>query len=53
MTCGGITPSHRRRLWKSTVTLSAEFYKEIIEHPIPINMRILKALKRSPLGIDL
>jgi len=40
-------------LWKSTVTLSEEFYKEIIEHPIPINMRILKALKRSPLGLDL
>ncbi len=40
-------------LWKSTVTLSEEFYKEIIERPIPINMRILKALKRSPLGLDL
>lgn len=40
-------------LWKSTVTLSEEFYKEIIEHPIPINMKILKKLKRSPLGLDL
>ncbi|HTF71410.1 MAG TPA: replication protein RepA [Edaphobacter sp.] len=40
-------------LWKSTVTLSEEFFKEIIEHPIPINMKILKALKRSPLGLDL
>jgi hypothetical protein len=43
----------QRSLWKSTVTLSEEFYREIIEHPIPINMKILRALKRSPLGLDL
>jgi hypothetical protein len=43
----------QRSLWKSTMTLSEEFYKEIIEHPIPINMKILRALKRSPLGLDL
>ena len=47
------TQPDQRSLWKSTVTLSEEFYREIIEHPIPINMKILRALKRSPLGLDL
>ncbi|MEI6534810.1 MAG: replication protein RepA [Verrucomicrobiaceae bacterium] len=40
-------------LWNSTITLSEEFYREIVSHPIPINLKILKALKRSPLGLDL
>lgn len=40
-------------LWQSTVTLSEPFFREVIEHPVPIDMRALKALKRSPLAIDL
>ena len=40
-------------LWESTVRLGAELFQEIINHPVPIEMRTLKALKRSPLGLDL
>jgi Plasmid encoded RepA protein len=43
----------QRTLWKSTVTISEKFYDEIRERPVPINMNILGALKRSPLGLDL
>ena len=30
-----------------------KFFQEIIAHPIPIDLHTLKALKRSPLGLDL
>ena len=40
-------------LWDSTIRLGEEFFNEIIEHPIPLDLNILKALKRSPLGLDL
>lgn len=39
-------------LWRSTVTLSQQFFEEVIEHPIPVDMRALKALKKSPLALD-
>ena len=39
-------------LWKSSVTLSEQFFSEIIEHPIPVDMRALKALKKSPMALD-
>ena len=29
------------------------FFNEIIAHPIPLDLNILKRLKRSPLGLDL
>ena len=40
-------------LWDSTIRLGEEFFNEIIAHPIPLDMNILKSLKRSPLGLDL
>ena len=40
-------------LWKSTVTLSEDFFKEIIDRPVPIDMVALKALKRSPMALDI
>ena len=40
-------------LWKSTVTLSNSFFNEIIDRPVPIDMRALKALKRSPMALDI
>jgi hypothetical protein len=39
-------------LWESTLTLSEKFYNEITQSPVPIDMRALKALKRSPLALD-
>ena len=40
-------------LWDSTIELGEKFFNEIIAHPIPIDLHTLKALKRSPLGLDL
>ncbi len=40
-------------LWKSTVTLGNSFFNEIIDRPVPVDMRALKALKRSPLALDI
>lgn len=40
-------------IWKSTVTLSTDFFNEIIERPVPVDLRALKALKRSPMALDI
>jgi hypothetical protein len=40
-------------LWKSTITLSPEFFSEIIDRPVPVDMSALKALKRSPMELDI
>jgi len=40
-------------LWPSKVTLSPDFYKELIEAPIPVDMRALAALRKSPLALDI
>lgn len=40
-------------LWESTVTLTEAFYNEVINRPVPIDMRALRALKSSPLAIDI
>jgi hypothetical protein len=39
--------------YNSTICLSAEFYKKIIDRPIPIDLRALIALRRSPMQIDI
>ena len=40
-------------VWQSSIRLGEEFFSEIIQHPIPLDMHILKALKRSSTGLDL
>ena len=40
-------------LWESKIRLGEDFFNEIINHPVPIDMNTLTALKRSPLGLDL
>jgi hypothetical protein len=40
-------------LWQSTVTLGSDFFNEIIDRPVPIDMRALKALKSSSMALDL
>ena len=42
-----------RSLWQSKVELGEKFFQEIIRHPVPLNMNTLRALRRSPLGLDL
>lgn len=40
-------------LWQSHVTLSSDFFEEIIERPIPIDMRVLRVIKQSPMRLDI
>jgi len=60
-----IQVSHKSQLWwdpkspdqlsflDSYIELNANFFNEIIRNPVPIDLRVLKALKNSPLGLDL
>ena len=40
-------------LWTSSIELNHRLFREIVEHAVPLDMRILRAIRRSPLGIDL
>ena len=40
-------------LWENKIELSEKFFNEIIQHPVPLNMNTLTALRRSSLGLDL
>ena len=42
-----------RVLWDSKIRLSEAFFNEIVNHPVPLDMNTLKALKRCSLGLDL
>ena len=39
--------------WRSTVTLGSQLFDEIPAHPIPIDSRALRGLKRSPMAVDI
>lgn len=43
----------QQTLWNSRIRLGEDFFNEIIQNPVPLDMNILKALKRSSLGLDL
>ena len=40
-------------LWQSSVTLSERYFREAIENPVPVDIRALKALRRSPMALDI
>ena len=40
-------------LWDSKIELGEKFFNEIIQHPVPLDLNTLTALKRSSLGLDL
>ena len=42
-----------RSLWDSKIELGEDFFNEIIRCPIPIDLNTMRAMKRSPLGIDI
>jgi hypothetical protein len=43
---------HEAGQWKSKVRLSASFFKECIDHPVPIDLRAYKGLRGSALAMD-
>jgi hypothetical protein len=40
-------------LWQSHVSLGSRFFEEVIAHNVPIDRRALRALRRSPLALDI
>jgi len=40
-------------LFENWIQLGEDFFKAITSSPVPVDMRLLKALKRSPLALDL
>lgn len=40
-------------LFDCWIELGREFYEAIINDPVPVDMRALRALKRSPMALDL
>lgn len=43
----------QQSIWESRVLLSEDFYQLLINAPVPLDWRILQAIKRSPLALDL
>ena len=41
---------HERALWESRIELGDKFFQEIVSHPMPLDMNILKALRRGELA---
>jgi len=40
-------------LWASRVTLGEDFYREIIDRPVPVDMRAIEALRGSSMALDI
>ena len=40
-------------LWDSKITLGERFFAEVLACPVPINVYVLRAMSRSPLGLDI
>jgi hypothetical protein len=40
-------------LWGSWIELGEKFFQAIVSSPVPLDMRALRALRRSPLALDL
>lgn len=43
----------QRTLWASRFELGAQFFQAITSSPVPVDVRALRSLKRSPLALDL
>lgn len=44
---------NQRTLWGSWIELTPRFFEAVTANPVPVDMRALCALKRSPLALDL
>ena len=48
-------PTGQTRLpgMRNTITLSEEFYQEVLRHPIPLDIDVVKLLRNKPVTLDL
>lgn len=45
--------ANKSNFFQSAITLNEDFFREIVDNPVPIDLRVLKPLARSPLAIDI
>ena len=43
----------QQTLWENSIELSERFYKLLVDNPVPLDWRVLKAIKQSPMALDL
>lgn len=43
----------QQSLWESYIKLNTDFFNEITRRAVPLDFRVLRVLKNSPLGLDL
>jgi hypothetical protein len=43
----------QKTMFKCFVKLNQELFDEILKHPVPLDMRIIKEIRQSPLALDL
>lgn len=46
-------PVSQKNLWESWIELSEGFFEAITAAPVPVDLRALKTMRRSPLALDL
>lgn len=44
---------YQQGLWESTILLTDDFYKTATQNPVPIDLRVYKALSKSPMNMDI
>ena len=48
-----VNNDRQEALWPGELTLSTEYFESLIEHAVPLDLRALRSLKKSPLAIDI
>lgn len=43
----------QQSLWESTMTLNTDFYESILRSAVPIDLRVLHQLRKSPMAMDI
>lgn len=51
--CASDTSAGQVSLFRSWVKLSDKFFNQVVDRPVPIDLRAISALKKSPLALDL
>jgi len=51
--CWNPSQPNQSTIYNSTLTLNEDFFNEVVSRPLPIDLRAIKALKRSPLALDI
>jgi hypothetical protein len=48
-----VKDANQPSLWENSVELSDRFYKLLINNPVPLDWRVLRGIKQSPMALDL